>query len=163
MASLFELTNDMEMLYEMATDPECDMQALEDTIESVMGAIELKAADYVNVIKQLEMEQNQAEAVAKAFTDKAKTRENSIKRMKLALITAMDRLGKSELPAGDYTFKVQKNGGKEPLKIDDPNKVPDNLMKVIVEPDKDLIRNYLKEHDVDWAHIEPRGRHITIK
>ena len=163
MPSLFELTNDMEMLYEMATDPECDAQALEDTIEGVMGAIELKSADYVNVIKQLEMEQNQAEAVSKAFAEKAKVRENNIKRMKTALLTAMDRLNKSELDAGNYTIKAQKNGGKEPLKIDDPEKVPDNLMKVIVEPDKDLIRNYLKEHDVDWAHIEPRGKHITIK
>lgn len=163
MSTLYELTNEMEMLYQMATDSDCDMQALEDTIEGVMGAIELKAADYVNVIKQLEMEQSQAEIVSKAFADKAKTRENSIKRMKLALITAMDRLGKTELPAGDYTFKVQKNGGKEPLKIDDPEKVPDNLTKVIIEPDKDKIRDYLKEHDVDWAHIEPRGKYIVIK
>ena len=163
MSTLYEITNDLETLYEMATDPECDPQALSDTIEGVMGAIEVKSAGYVNVIKQLEMEQKQAEEVSKAFADKAKVRENNIKRMKTALITVMDRLNVSEIPAGNYTIKMQNNGGKDPLKIDNPEKVPDSLCKVTVSPDSDLIRNYLKDHDVDWAHVEPRGRHITIK
>lgn len=163
MSSLFELTNDMQALYELATDPEADPRVLEDTIEGVMGAIEVKSENYVNVIHQLEMEQERAEEVSKEFAYKAQLRKNSIKRMKAALLTAMETLDKTELNAGDYVIKVQKNGGKEPLKIDDPEKVPESLMKVTVEPDQNLIREYLKEHDVDWAHVEPRGRHITIK
>lgn len=163
MSSLFELTNDMQALYVLATDPEADPRVLEDTIEGVMGAIEVKSENYVNVIHQLEMEQERAEEVSKEFAYKAQVRKNSIKRMKAALLTAMETLDKTELNAGDYVIKVQKNGGKEPLKIDDPEKVPESLMKVTVEPDQNLIREYLKEHDVDWAHVEPRGRHITIK
>lgn len=163
MGSLFELVDDMQILYEMATDPECDQQALKDTIDGVMGAIEIKADGYVNVIKQLEMEQKQAEELSRAFAVKAKTRENSIKRMKETLLTAMNRIGKTELPSGDFTFKVQKNGGKEPLVIDDPTKVPSNMTKIIVEADKDKIREYLKVNKADWAHLEPRGQHIVIK
>jgi hypothetical protein len=163
MASLFELTNDMEALYEMATDPECDPQALEDTIEGVMGMLEDKAASCVHVIKRLEMEQEKALEVAKEFTDKATVRENNLKRIKNAIISTMDRLELKELKAGNYTIKIQGNGGLAPLKIDAPDKVPDSLCKVTVEPDNKLIRDYLKDHDVDWAHVEPRGRHITIK
>lgn len=161
--SLYELVNDMQQLYEMATDSECDPQALADTIEGVMGMISDKAENYVNVINQLEMEAAKAKEVSQAFADKAALRENNIKRMKNALIEAMDKLNKKELDAGNYTIKIQNNGGLEPLKIDNPDKVPDNLKKVIVEPDSKLIREYLKNNDVDWAHIEPRGRHIKIK
>lgn len=163
MGTLYELVGDMNALYEMATDPECDPQALQDTIEGVLGMIEAKAGGYVNVIKQLEMEQAQAEAVSSAFADKAKLRKENIKRMKDALMYAMDSIDKSELPAGDYTLKIQKNGGKEPLVIDDPEKVPNSLTKITIEPDKDKIREYLKENTADFAHLEERGRHIAIK
>lgn len=163
MGTLFELVSDMQALYEMATDPECDPQALADTIDGVMGAIETKAGGYVNVIKQLEMEQKQAEELSRSFAAKAKTRENSIKRMKETLLMAMERLDKTELPAGDFTFKVQKNGGKEPLVIDCPERVPSNMTKITVEADKDKIREFLQTNAVNWAHLEPRGKHIVIK
>lgn len=163
MSSLFEITNDLQMLYEMATDPECDPRELDDTIEGTLGALEIKAGGYANVIKTLEMEQDQAKKIAQEFTKKATVRENSIKRMKAALLQSMEQLGMAELPAGDFIFKVQKNGGKEPLVIDDPASVPDNLTKVTIEPDKDKIREYLKDKTCDWAHIEPRGKHIVIK
>lgn len=163
MSTLFEITNDLETLYEMATDPECDAQALADTIEGAMGELENKASSYVYVIKQLEMEQEKAEAVSKDFADKAKLRGNNLKRIKEAIMSTMDRLGLKELEAGDYTIKIQKNGGREPLVLDHPENVPDNLTKVTIEPDKDKIREYLKDNEVEWAHIEPRGRHIAIK
>ena len=85
MSSLFEITNDLQMLYEMATDPECDPRELDDTIEGTLGALEIKAGGYANVIKTLEMEQDQAKKIAQEFTRKATVRENSIKRMKAAL------------------------------------------------------------------------------
>ena len=162
MGTLFELVSDMQELYEMATDPECDPQALADTIEGILGMIEAKAGGYCNVIKTLEMEQKQAKELSQAFADKAKVRENNIKRMKEMLLYAMDRLGKTEMEAGDFTFKVQKNGGQQPLKID--GEVPDNYKKVIYEDDKELIRKALNDgEELEFAHLEPRGRHIVIK
>lgn len=163
MGTLYEIATELETLYDMSTDPECDPQALADTIESVMGELELKASSCVYVMKQLEMEQEKAETVSKEFSDKAKVRANSLKRIKEAILLTMDRLGLKELEAGDYTIKIQKNGGKEPLVLDHPEEVPDNLTKVTIEPDKDKIREYLKDNSASWAHIEPRGRHLTIK
>ena len=161
--SLFSLVGEAKTLYELATDPDCDPRALDDTIEGIMGEIEVKSEGYANVIKQLEMEQKQAEEVSKAFADKARVRANNIKYMKETLVAAMDALDMKELKAGVFTFKLQNNGGKEPLVIDDPEKVPDSLTKITVEPDKEMIRDYLKDHDVDWAHIGPRGKHVVIK
>jgi len=159
--SIFDLADEIYDLYEMSTDPDVDPEVLNGSIESVMGAIEVKSCGYANLIKQLEMEQKQAEMVSQTFADKARVRKNNIKRLKEYLMIAMDKLDTDVLPAGAFTFKIQKNGGMQPLKID--GEVPQNMTKVIVEPDNDKIREYLKENTCDWAHLEERGRHIVIK
>ena len=162
MNSLFDITGEFLALYGMVDDE--DDQAFLDTLESLTGELATKAEGYVNVINQLEMESKRAKEVADSFEAKAKVRENAVKRMKEALLVALDVAGKTELPAGDFTIKVQKNGGLEPIVID--GNVPDNMTKVIVEPDKKKIRDYLKTLDgnkCEWAHLEERGRHIKIK
>lgn len=164
--TLFELVDDMQELYELATDPETDPQVLQDTIEGMMGLIEVKSCGYVNLIKQLEMEMTQANITSEMFKSKADVRKNSITRMKEALKMAMQRLEVKELPAGAWTIKLQNNGGQEPLVIDHPESVPDNMTKITVEADKAKIREFLETQEgkkCGYAHIEPRGQHISIK
>ena len=144
MATLFEIVDDMQELYEMATDPEVDPEVFQDTLEGLKGMLEVKACGYVNVIKQLDMEAKQAKEVAQMFTDKAKVRENNIKRMKDVLKMAMDSTEKKSMAAGAFTIKLQKNGGLQPLVID--GEVPQNMTKVIVEPDGTKIREFLKDN-----------------
>lgn len=159
--TLFDIGDDLKDLYLMAGDPEADPDVLQDTIEAVMGALEVKSCGYVNVIKQLEMEAKQAKEVAQMFTDKAKVRENNIKRMKEALKTVMEQTDQEQIAAGAFTIKLQRNGGVQPLVI--TGDVPQNMTKVIVEPDGDKIRAFLKENECEWAHLEERGKHIVIK
>lgn len=161
MATLFEIVDDMKDLYELATDPEVDPEVFQDTLEGLTGMLEVKSCGYVNVIKQLDMEAKQAKEVSKMFADKAKVRENNIKRMKEALQTALEAQDKTEMAAGAFTIKLQKNGGVQPLVI--TGDVPQNMTKVIIEPDTDKIREYLKDNEVEWAHLEERGKHIVIK
>ena len=162
MATLFEITQEFELLYEMGADPDCDEEAFEGTLEALTGELEVKAKGYVAVMKQLEMEQKQAEEVSKAFAEKAKTRKNHITRMKDALKMAMETADLKSIEAGAFTVKIAGNGGKEPLKI--TGDVPDNMMRIVMEPDTEKIRDYVTEHpECEWAHIEPRGTHIVIK
>lgn len=161
MATLFEIVDDMKELYEMATDPEVDPEVFQDTLEGLKGMLEVKACGYVNVIKQLDMEAKQAKEVAKMFSDKAKVRENNIKRMKDVLKMAMESMDQETMAAGAFTIKLQKNGGLQPLVID--GEVPQNMTKVIVEPDGDKIREFLKDNKCEWAHLEERGKHVVIK
>ena len=108
------------------------------------------------------MEQDECDKIIAAFKAKKETRANNVKRMKLALIMAMDAAEVDTLPAGDYTLKIVKNGGLQPLKID--GDVPDNFTKVRIEPDNDLIRKALNDgEELSFAHLEPRGRHLNIK
>ena len=161
MSSLFEITGDFLSLYSMADE---DEQAFLDTLESLTGELTVKAEGCVNLINQLEMEAEQAKKVSEHFANKARVRENAVKRIKDALLVALDAAGKTDLKAGDYTIKIQNNGGLQPLVID--GDVPDNMTKVVVEPDNAKIREYLKTLDdnrCEWAHLATRGRHIKIK
>lgn len=160
MSSLFDLQGDFLALYELATS-EGDEQAFLDTLEGLMGELEVKAGGYVHVIKQLEMEADECDKVIDAFKAKKATRTNHIKRMKEALIQAMDIAGVDKLPAGEYTLKIARNGGLQPLVL---GEVPDNFMKVKLEPDTDKIRKALNDgEELGFAHLEERGRHLNIK
>jgi hypothetical protein len=159
--TLYDIKGEFLSLYELATE-ENDEQAFADTLEGLKGELEVKANGYVQVIKQLEMEQDECDKIIAAFKAKKETRANNVKRMKLALIMAMDAAEVDTLPAGDYTLKIVKNGGLQPLKID--GDVPDNFTKVRIEPDNDLIRKALNDgEELSFAHLEPRGRHLNIK
>jgi hypothetical protein len=159
--TLFEIVDDYQNLYELATDPDTDPEVFNDTLEAIKGALEVKSSGYVNVIKQLEMEAKQADEVSEMFKAKAEVRKNNIKRMKEMLKSALETTNQESLTAGAYTIKLQKNGGVQPLVID--GDVPQNMTKVIVEPDNAKIREYLKDHSCEWAHLEERGKHIVIK
>lgn len=162
MSTLFEITAEFNELYALATAEEVDEQVFNDTLEALTGELEVKGAGYVAVINQLDMEQKKAKELADQFKRKADIRANAIGRMKDALKIAMVQIGTDKIEAGDYTIKLQKNGGKQPLII--TGDVPDSMCKVILEPDKDRIRAAIEEgQDVGYAYLAERGQHIVIK
>lgn len=162
MGTLFNIVGEFEELYSLATQEELDEQLFNDTLEALTGELEVKGAGYVAVIQQLDMEAKKAKEIAEAFKMKADARINAIGRMKDALKVAMTRIGTDKIDAGDYTIKLQKNGGKQPMLITD--EVPNDYLKVIYEPDKDKIRQALEDGaELSFAHFEERGKHIAIK
>lgn len=159
--TLYEIKEEFRALYELAISDD-DEQAFLDTFEGLKGDLEAKAGGYVHVINQLLMEAAECSKVIDVFKAKKEVRENHVKRMKEALMEAMDAAGVDKLQAGEYTLKIAKNGGLQPLKID--GDVPDSFTKVIVQPDNDLIRKALNDgEELGFAHLEPRGRHLNIK
>lgn len=162
MSTLFELTNEFEKLYLMASDDVLDEQAFKDTLDGMMFELEVKGEGYINVINRLDMEARKAEEIAELMKHKADVRKNNIKRMKDALLKAMDAAQVRKIEAGAYTIAISKNGGKLPLIID--SDVPDNFKRIIYEDDKDLIRKHLDNGEtLPFAHYGPRGEHISIK
>ena len=158
--TLYDLQGEFLRLYQIITDE--DEQVFLDTLEGLQGELEIKASGYAHVMKQLEMEEDECDKVIEAFKAKKAVRFNARKRMKEALINAMDVAGLNELPAGEYTLKIAKNGGLQPLKID--GDIPDNFMKVQLVPDNDKIRKTLNDGEkLPFAHLEERGRHLNIK
>lgn len=162
MSSLFEITSDMQTLYNMLTDPDADVQAVRDTLDGMMGELEVKASGYIAVLEQMDMEQKKAEEMYKFFKEKADARKNGIKRMKDAIKWAMINLNLDKIEAGNYTIKLQSNGGKLPLQI--IGEVPDNFKRIIYEDDTELIRKHLEDGEtLSFAYLEERGKHVVIK
>lgn len=166
--TLFDLTGQMlelkNMLCECVDDTELE-QIINDSIESVEGALEVKAEGYVKVIQQMEMEQERCDQLACEWQMKSNIRKNAIKRMKDKLTQALIAIDKADgIKAGDYTLKVVKNGGQAPIIYDDESAIPQSLMRIKYDKDAKLIREYLTEHpDTKWAHIGERGVHLGIK
>lgn len=158
MSSLYELTAECLSLYELADE---DEQAFIDTLEGLMGEIGQKAANYVDLIDMMEMEAAACEKKYKLLKTRADSRNNAAKRLKKALLDAMQAMGVKEMDAGDYKLKIVKNGGLQPLTI--TGDVPENMTKVTIEPDTTKIREYLKTNTCDWAELLERGVHLTIK
>ena len=160
--TIFSIKEEFLELYGYVDDEESMLEeAFVDTLNNLKGELEEKSSGYAALIFRFEDEAKRAEEMAKMYSAYAKRRKAAIKYMKDNVMSVMDDLGLNEMPAGDVTIKIQKNGGVQPLVID--GEVPDNMMKVIYEPDNEKIREYLKENTCEYAHLEERGRHIVIK
>lgn len=164
MNSLFNIVGEFNDLYEMATSEEEQAeQVFIDTLDSLKHELSTKARGIVAVRNRLEMEMKKAEEIEKRYKAIKESRKNAIKRMDDACLWACDELEVDHIDAGDLTIKVKKNGGVLPLIIDKPESVPENLTKITIEPDKAKIREYVENNECDFAHLEPRGRHIEVK
>lgn len=163
MSSLFSIIGEFQQLYDLATSEEEQAeQVFIDTLDSLKGELAEKVDGYAAVMTRLDMEEKKADELVKKYTAIRNARKNARKRMGEAVMYACDVLGVDKLTGEDVTLKLKKNGGVQPLIIDDPDSVPDNLTKVTIEPDNSLIREYLKEHECSFAHLEERGRHVEV-
>ena len=160
---LFDLVGEYKELYALLTE-EPDDETVNDTLEGVIGEIEVKSEGYVAILNRLDMEIDACKKQKELWSQKLSVRENAVKRLKQRLADAMIMLGKDEIQAGDNTIKLQNNGGKAPLIFAEDKKIPESYMKVILQPDNDRIREALENGEkLDFAHIGERGKHIKIK
>ena len=145
--SLVDLVGQWQQVAELMMDPECDPQTILDTLEGIEGEIEVKADGYGAVIRKMEFEQaalkgkkEYVKAILDQITKMDKHLENQIGWMKDRLKDAMIATGKDEegIKTDKYTFKVN-------------------------EDDDAKIREYLKDHDCDWARLLPRTTYLDIK
>ena len=75
---------------------------------------------------------------------------------------------KRGLDTGYHTLKIVGNGGMQPLEVTDViDDIPEEFIRIKKEADKKAIGEYLKslpeDVEVPWAHLLPRGRHLSIK
>ena len=142
--NLYEMTMAAKALYEMLCNNEIDAQTITDTLEA-MGAEE-KLESYCKVIRQLEADAEALKAEKTRITDKKKTVENSVARMKLAVQEFLKAKGVQKDNAG--IFKVALSTSKA-VEITDPTAIPEEFIKPAkVEFDKSAIRKVLMSGEV---------------
>lgn len=162
---LYELTEQWDAVFNMMEDGETDEQVIFDTLESIEGEIEDKADNYAKMIRNLQASVDVLKAEEERLYYRRKSTENHIQRLKDNLQANLEFIGKTKFKTDLFSFSVAKNGGKQPLSItDNLDEIPEKYL--IPQPPKvnnDAVRELLKEKTVDWAHLEPYGRHLNIR
>lgn len=140
MSSLYELTGDFERVINMLYDPEVDEQMIFDTLESIEYEIELKAENYAKIIKNVESDIDGLKSEEKRISDKRKTLESKVRRLKLNLEASMKTTGKTKFKTPLFSFNIQKNPAS--LQIVDEKVIP----KEYFVPQPDMVdKSRLKE------------------
>ena len=119
MGTLYELTTAAQALYELLQTEEIDEQTLNDTL-TAMGADE-KMESYCKVIKQLSADIEMFKTEQDRLSSRKKTLENSVDRMKGALLDFMQACGQKKAEAG--TFKISISPSQS-VNITDEEKSP---------------------------------------
>ena len=151
MASLYELTGQMELLKEMLEDPDADPQAVEDTMESIDFEIEDKAEGYAKIIRYLTGEAEMIGTEVERLSNRKKALLNNADRLKRALEASMIQLDKRKFKTTLFSFNIQKN----PATVEIVGKVPKKFL-IEQEPkvDKKAIIDHVKAHgDTKYAKL----------
>lgn len=164
MNELFNLVGEYKEVYDMLTDPEVDEEVVKDTLEGLMGEIEVKAQGFVSIIDRLDMEIDACKRHKDEWATAEKVRKNRKAKFIDIIKTTMVMLDKTEIQAGDVTLKLQNAGGQLPLKIDENAVVPERFTKITIENDNELIRQALNDGEkLDFAHFGERSKTLKIK
>lgn len=177
MASLFELAGEYKELYAMMTE-EPDSEVVNDTLEAIVGEIEVKSEGYLSLINRMDMELEACKKHRDAWDYKVKVWTNGIKRLKDMLAKGMLMMDKKEIKAGDNTIKLVNNGGQLPLKYFnkevsdipqdrvDIQSIPKEYRKTVVTEtiDTEKIRKDLDAgKKLDFVEYGTRGIHVRVK
>jgi hypothetical protein len=162
---LYELTDQYQILQDMMYDPEVDYQTLCDTMEAIWGEIEDKADSYAKIIREMSADIDVLKAEEKRLSVRRKNLECHKEWLMTNLEANMRECGKTKFKTALFSFNIQKNGGLEPLVIDGGiEDIPGRfLIPQDPVPSNDAIREYLKDHVVEWAHLEPHGESLRIR
>lgn len=164
---LYELAAGFNALFDLVLDESMDLQLLEEGLQSIECEIEEKCANGIALIKSLETYAEAYSKEQKRFEAQRQILENRIKRIKEWYRQNLDAMGKTKVPTRYGVMSVQKNGGRQPLKIDNAALIPDAYL-ITVPEHKDVNREALYEalsggEEVPGAHLETRGRSLRIK
>lgn len=157
--TLYEITKEYQDLLEMINDPDVSAEVLADTMEGIEGELEVKADNYITVIKSLETDNYGDKEEIERLQARVKRRTDNIARMKERLMNAMEITGKTKLPTKHYKLSIAKNGGLAPLVV--TGDVPEDFCKM--EPDNSKIREALSKGELTFAHLGERGTHLAIR
>ena len=161
MATIFEIKGDILDFYDFISDPESeyDDQIFKDTLEGLKGELTDKLEAYMCVIVQLESDAEGIKGQIDRLMKQYAACVNPAKRMKQTMVDVMQELGMPKVQTEHFKLAVQKNGGSKPLKI--TGKVPAEYCKL--EPDNGKIREALEKGDLEFAHLEERGVHLSVR
>jgi len=161
--TLYELTGQMLELQEMLESGDYDEDVIADTLEGVQFEFEEKADGYAKIIRNLTADAEGLKVEIDRMTERKRLLENRIKTLKNRLEDAFIQTGTEKLKTQLFSFSMQNNPPKVVLDTDDIFSVPDDLLKYSdPELDKTKAKEFLKNNEADWGHLE-QGKSLRIR
>ncbi len=166
--TLYDLTDQMAaLLAKMEELPPEDPEerelwetALNDTMAMLLEDFADKADDYGRVMKQLQADAEAVKTEKMRLAKRQQAIENNIDRMREAIKQSMLITGQKKIKTDLFSFGVSP---RLALVIDKEDEIPDDLLRIKVEPDKAAIKAFLKaQPDSTFAHFEPEYA-LTIR
>ena len=138
--TLFEMTSQVNALYELLQNEEIDEQVFLDTLEAI--GTEEKIEGYCQVIKELQGDLDKYKAEADRLTARMKTAKNNIDRMKESLLAFLKASGQDKVKAGTFAVSIGTSKATNILdealipteyKTPQPDKIDKTLIKRAIE------------------------------
>lgn len=168
MATLYELTGQMQALLALMEDPDTDPQIIEDSLEAVSGEIEAKADGYARVRAELMFTSAALKAEIDRLTARKRSIDKNVERIMDNLKMAMISTGKTKFKTDLFSFGLQKNPPRMVKDVEDYRKYPPEL-RIQRDPEVDWVkvREYLNDPDEypflkDLVHME-QGQSVRIR
>lgn len=158
--NLYELTDSYLKVLELIENGE---EGLEDTLESLNDTIELKADGYARIIRSLEANAVALKTEIDRLTNRRRSIENSIDRLKENLKNAMIATGKEKIKTDLFNVTVVNN--PVAVNVIDEKLIPEKYFKVeiIRKLDKLSLRDAIKNgEEIQGAELM-QGKGLRIK
>ena len=158
--NLYELTDSYLKVLELIENGE---EGLEDTLESINDTIELKADGYARIIRNLEANAVALKVEIDRLTNRRRSIENSIDRLKENLKNAMIATGKEKIKTDLFNVTVANN--PVAVNVIDEKLIPEEYFKVeiIRKLDKLSLRDAIKSgEEIQGAELM-QGKGLRIK
>ena len=145
MATLYEMTENAKILYELLQAEEIDEQTIADTLEA-MG-IDEKLESYGKIIRQMQADADMFKSELDRLSVKKKSADNAVERMKKAVKDFMEASGQEKAKAGAFSFYL---AATQSVNITDEKILPADYL--IPQPDK-IDKNGIKKALKDGVEI----------
>lgn len=122
--TLFKMSEAARHLLELMEAGEIDEQTVVDTMEAIGASDKLEA--YIHVQKQLEADCAMFDAEIKRMTERKRSIERQIDRLKAAQVDFMQATGQRKAAAGTFTLTLREN---KAVKVLDESAIPEAYWK----------------------------------
>lgn len=161
--SLYQLSTDFIKASEDLMNMDIPEEVLNDTLESMVGDIQVKSTNVAMFIRNLEVSAEAIREAEKNMAARRKAIENRAEQIKNYLLHNMQRVGISKIECPHFALTIKKNPPKVEIHFTPPQEFMREPETPPPEPDKKLIAEYLKAgNKVDWAELSQSER-LDIK
>ena len=109
MANIYELTNELSLLWDLMENGELEDEVLIGAFDCAKEDLADKLEGYCKFIKNLESDIQGLKAEEERLNARRKTMENTVTRCKEAMKFALNTAGEKKIACGNFTVSVQNN------------------------------------------------------